>query len=437
MGAVGIVGLPVFCASVAIADANARAAGRLTSATPIAQSSCLWTGPSDTAFDLTDPLTNVAFPDTGAVYWSAEFTLPAGATLELDGQFAHARYQSLTAYSLATGIALSAVDDVATQPAPGSSNPYLPGADRTANLRSYTITVVDGRKPAQPAQNTIYAAAAGQTTQVLVYRVYLPDSFTPSDVTGGVGLPNPVLHLAGGSTLTGAAACQAIDAASTPLATPAPHPGIYDLWRNQSGEPATFPASATPTFTTQAPAWMTLECIFTGECGDYGNPDNAYMSAYVNRGFPAGPVLVLRGQLPTTPVTGPGVATVTTGQLRYWSICQYSLYTTAVAGCADDSNIPLDANRDYTIVSSLPQDRPGNATTQCGVAWIPWPAAGDGLGHLNDGLLVVRNMLPAAGFTNAIQDVTSPSSTVAVLGPYYPQGSYTTTTAFQQLGCPV
>jgi hypothetical protein len=413
---------------VACLSPGARAAA-------IAQSSCFWGTPVDTAFDMSNPATNIAFPDTGAVYWGAQITMPAGSRIVFTGQFAHARYQSLTTYSPATAAAIDSLNDVSTQPDPGSTNPYLPGADRTATQRNYTITMFDAPLPASKAANTLYAGATGQTSQQIIDRIYLPDSFTPADVTGGVGLPTPTLVLANGATETGAAECQTLDAVTGPLPAPAEHPILYAMWRNTGSPYATFPASATPQFTIAATGWFSVACIFAGECGYYANPDNRYMYAYVNRGFPAGSVLVLRGKLPTTPATGPGVTTMGTGDMRYWSICQNSLYTTAGAGCLNDSDIPVDANGDYTIVTSLASDRPANATAACGVGFIAWPTLGDGDGHLNDGLLIVRNMLPSAGFQNAIQDASS-ADLQTQLGAYYPQGTYTTTSAFQALGCP-
>ncbi|MGP0047469.1 MAG: hypothetical protein ACLPZR_01290 [Solirubrobacteraceae bacterium] len=389
----------------------------------------------DTMFEMGNSAVNFAFPDTGAVYWGAQITMPAGSTIVLDGQFAHARYQSLTAYSPATHVAIESLDDVATEPDLGSVNPYQPGADRDADQRSYTVTVDDQPPPAQKAPNTLYAGASGEASQQLIYRVYLPDAAQPTEVTGGVGLPIPVLHLADGTVETGASECQTLDAVAGPFPETLPPASAYAQWRDQAGQPPTFPAAPTPQFQTFDWNWLILACLLYGSCGNYGNPDNGYMWAYVNRGFPAGPVLVLRGELPSTPTTGIGVHTMGTGQMRYWSMCQNSVYSTMGAGCVNDGDIPLNAQRDYTIVTSLPQDRPANATLQCGVAWIPWPAQGDGDGNLNDGLLLVRNLLPDPSFTHAIQNA-APWDVQSVLGPYYPQGAYTTTAAFQQLGCP-
>lgn len=160
------------------------------------------------------------------------------------------------------------------------------------------------------------------------------------------------------------------------------------------------------------------------------------MYAFVSRGFRAGPVLVLRGKLPTTAQTGPGVRRMGSGQLRYWSICQNeSLFTSIGSGCVHDSQIPLSRGREYTIVTSLRSQRPANAIARCGVAWIPWPAAGDGDGHRQDGLLIVRNMLPAQSFHHAIQDTATPGDERSVLGPYDPVGRYTTAAGFERRGC--
>src|SRR3712207_7096113 len=61
-------------------------------------------------------------------------------------------------------------------------------------------------------------------------------------------------------------------------------------------------------------------------------------------------------------------------------------------------------SRDYTIVVSQAADRPLNATVGCGIAWLDWGDRGDGAGRPDYGLLIMRNMLPADSFGQAIQD---------------------------------
>ncbi len=432
-------------AAVAIPAASSSASGgpSARASRRISQTTCFWTGEVSSKFGIG---LNNAFPDSGAVYWTAQITMPAGSWIVFNGRFARALYQSLNTYNVGpTHAPVDALDDLSTKPDRGSTNPFRPGANRDATKRLYTITMYNEAVPAHQSSNTLYAGVAGQASQDIIYRVYLPDSFTRSDLTGGVGLPVPRLHLANGSVQTGQTACRTLDAKTGPLPLSTLPKAYYETLRDQPGKPATFPATPTPKFLAYYNTTFSINCGYYGHCSDhpariggqYSNIDNQYISALVNRGFAAGPVLVLHGKLPTTPKTGPSVKRMGAGQLRYWSMCQnQSLYTTIGSGCVYDSEVPVNKQGYYTIVTSLAKDRPKNATAKCGVAWIPWPTQGDGDGHLVDGLLIVRNMLPSASFHHAIQDTTVPGDEQAVLGPYYPRGSYTTKAKFEHKGCP-
>ncbi len=423
--------------SIASIGSGARATGR-----PIPQTTCFWTGYASSKLGIG---LNTAFPDTGAVYWVAQITMPPGSRIVFTGRFAHARYQSMNTYDVGpTHAPVDALDDVSVRPDRGSTNPFLPGANRDATNRSYTITMYNKPVPAHKRANTLYAAVPGQASQDVIYRVYLPDSFTRADLTGGVGLPVPELHLANGAVRKGQAACRTVGAMTGPLPLTTLPKAIYEALRDQAGEPATFPAMPRPVFLAYYNTTFSINCGYHRKCsghparigGQYSNIDNQYMASFVNRGFGAGPVLVLHGKLPTTPKTGPTVKRMGSGQLRYWSMCQNeSLYTTIGSGCVYDSQVPVNRQGYYTIVTSLTRDRPSNAIARCGVAWIPWPARGDGDGHLDDGLLIVRNMLPSPSFHHAIQDTTVPGDEAGVLGPYYPRGGYTTKAKFERRGC--
>lgn len=428
--------------AVALPSPVAVAASAKVSGFP--QTTCFWGNRMDSKF-ATDPARNYAFPDSGAVYWNASVIMPPGSTIVLKGRFAHARYQSLNAYNVATHGPVDALNDVSTKPDPGSTNPYLPGARRDAKRRSYTITMRNEILPGGTrAPNTIYAGVAGQERQILALRIYVPDSFRQRELTGGVGLPEPELQLADGTVQKGQAACDTMHATQGPPPLTTLPADAYAALRSPPGVSPTFPSSNPPVFRAFYNTAYSLNCGFKGDCpanperigGQYSNIDNTYMSAFVNRGFPAGPVLVLKGRLPTTPRTGPKVKTMGRGQLRYWSVCQNeSIFTTKGAGCLYDVQVPVDRNHNYTIVSSLPADRPKNATARCGVGFVPWPENGDGAGHRNDGFLIVRNMLPSASFTQAVQNTKVPGDEAAVMGPYLPKGSYTTKAKFQKRGC--
>ncbi len=431
-------------AGLAATAGAAPAVGSHKAAPAIPQTDCFWTNRLASKFD-TDPVHNYAFPDTGAVYWSAKVTMPAGATIVLKGRFAHARYQSINSYNKAGNAPVDALNDIATKPDVGSKNPYVAGANRNAAKRGYTITVLNEAVPAGArAANTVYAGVAGQSDQLLVLRVYEPDSFKKAELTGGVGLPQMELHLADGTVQTGAAACGTLNAQGGQLSLTTVPESLYASLRNPAGAAPTFPAVAKPNFRAYYNTGYIISCWYQGNCasqpartgGQYSNIDNNYVAAFVSTAFAAGPVLVLRGKLPKTPATGAKVAKMGKGDMRYWSICQNeSLYTTKGAGCLFDSQIPVDKHGNYTIVSSKSGDRPKNATAKCGVGYVPWPKNGDGDGHLSDGLLVVRNMLPSASFHHAVQDTKVPGDEAKVMGAYLPKGDYTTKAAFQKKGC--
>ena len=329
-------------------------------------SNCLWLGPA-AGNDLSAE-SNFAFPDAGAVYWSSQIEIPAGSVLKLNGKFTHARYQSLNSYG-SDAAPTDALNDLNTQPSKGSQNPFLRGANRDARKRDYVARILPTPVPLDSADrrpNTLYAGVEGQDQQRLIYRVYLPDK--GEDLTGGVGLPRPELKLADGTTMTGASACNAVQSTRERLPLTLLPETLYESLRDQPGKPETFPANDSPVFRAYYSTGFTISCSYQGNCagtpervgGQYSNIDNNYVSSLVSRGF--GDVLVLRGKLPRTPRTLDGRGKMQEGQMRYWSICQNeSLFTTRGAGCVYDEQIPTDAKRRYTIVTSLPADRPETA----------------------------------------------------------------------------
>jgi len=406
---------------------------------------CFWFGPTAR---LDDPDDNYAFPDEQAHYYAAMFSVLEGATLTFHHEYAHARYQSLNSYNASTFAPTDALNDVSTVPNPGSRNPYLPGSVRAGSVRrSYTVNLVDTPPPTDPklrSVNTLYAGVAGQSRVILAYRLYRPD--LGQDQLGGVGLPRPVLRLADGTEVTGTALCQAVAAEQRttlpltylPLST-------YQALRNQPGMPIGFPAEPTPVWRTYYSSSWNLGCFFKRLCGgtpaktggQYSNKDNEYVSTYVSRAF--GQVLVLRGRLPVTPRTTHGEPRMAARtDMRYWSICSNESYaTTRAVACVYDEQVVADARGHYTIVLSLPADRPSNATRKNGVTWLSLSPQGDGMGNLDDTFLIVRNMLPSTEFTHAIQDTKVPGDEKTVMGDYLPVGTYMSKADFERGGSSV
>ncbi|WP_410876925.1 hypothetical protein [Nocardia sp. A7] len=426
-------------APIAAACTNSLGPGDVDSAQQHDTSSCFWFGPT---FSTTNQELNYAFPDSGALYWAAQFAIPAGAALTVKGEYAHARYQSLNSYNITDNTPTAALNDVSTAPDAGSTNPYLPGADRTGeDNRSYTATVRNEAPGAAAAPNTLYAGVPGQERTTLVYRLYLPDN--GRDITGGVGLPRPELRLANGEVVTGEKLCEAVGAATTTPKVDVLPMGKYLALRDAPGKPATFPAAEQPVWRTYYNTQFGLGCSYLGKCegtpartgGQYSNIDNNYVNAYVSRGF--GEVLTLTGTMPRTPHTLDSVSSADGDvDMRYWSLCSNeSIATTRATGCVFDEEVPLDAARRYTVVASLPEDRPANATEACGVAWVPLPSTGDGAGHPEDAYLILRNMLPTKGFGHAVQDTKTPGDEKAVMNAYLPDGKYSSKAEFEAKGC--
>jgi hypothetical protein len=388
---------------------------------------------------------NVAFPDTAAEYWIAEVPMPPGGFIQLSGSYPHSRYMSLIDYT-AAGQSIDGLADVQVAPDPGSGNPFAAGADRTATQRSWTVDVVGGGAPAAGrAPNTIYSTSADGTrtslpgTALIIYRVYEPDSGL--DIAGGVGLPAIAL----------------VDATGKRTALPAcpddslPNTGLTQQLAAQ-GSAGSSPLPNTGLGSTNPPQWVKFTNLANGVAtgaldnqltgasvyppvagatntlppgGFFDNVNVSYVTAFYSAGF--GPVLAFHARAPTAPRTLAGWPTMGTGQVRYWSLCTNN-GATLVYGCAHDDEVPLDAHGDYTLVVSTAANRPSNATIGCGVIWLP-------VGPAPQAVVILRNMLPAPDFANAIQRATQ-GTEPQTLGPYYPVGRYYgQRSAFEATGC--
>jgi len=404
---------------------------------------CFWTGP----FTAANEKTNTAYPGTEITYWGAKFRTPAGAVLRLLGQYPHARYSSLNAYESNGGVPTGSIPDRDIKPDKGSTNTSLPGRDRNAKKRDWTVRVVGGEAPSKPAGNTLYAQPSSDAYQDIIYRVYVSDKGRSR--AGGVRIPTPELTLSDGTVLTGQALCSALNSNHDYKSQNVPT-ALYESLVNWPGkDPLTNPAEADFSFVkffnlplslarykTQAEfdaAWQANP----NEVGTlYGNNDARYMTGAFSTRF--GKVLVIKGSMPTTPKTFKGQRRAKSGQLVEWDMCTLeSVATPKTNKCLFDEQVPLKGKRRrYTIVVAKNADRPKNATRKCGVAFLPADPDGDGVGRKDAGLLLTRNVIPSAGFKHAIQNVTSPYDAAKVMGRYYPRGSYTSKAAFQKLGCP-
>ncbi len=380
---------------------------------------------------------NILFPEVTTRYLAGVVPVPPGGHVEIKGQFPHARYMSLQTYST-TLQSLSVLRDEQIVPDKGSTNPYVAGADRSAKNRSYTVRLVSGKPPASGRPpNTLYDTNpdGSQNGRGLAYRIYLADKGT--DTFGNAPAPRISLHLSSGTALP-IPECPDVVPDTAPLSdvlaelgldVQIPLPGLL-----AHREPAFHRFVNAPTSYALAVSdnqylnglTPALEAITTKLPSGLGeNADNKYVAAYLSQEF--GTVLALRAKLPKTPKTFNGEKTMGAGQMRFWSMCT-GVLTTQTFGCVVDKDVPVDKNRRYTVVISTAAGRPRNATAKCGVAWLPW-------GPVPKGIAIMRNMLPAPTFTQAVQNAQR-GKEKQTLGPYYPVGTYSSKAAFEKRGCP-
>lgn len=268
----------------------------------------------------------------------------------------------------------------------------------------------------------MYSGTSNRTF-IMLYRLYVPDA--GSGLTGGVGLPRPVVHTADGRTLTGAAACAALQPDRALVTMPAMTPAQYQMYE------AVAPVDV----------WQRTRLrLFAVNEQIYPNNNNNYVDLQVQRSD-AEPVIVLRGTLPTTPATVRGDPVMGGGDMRYWSLCSYQFVTYASVGCLYDQSIVTDASGHYTIAISRAADRPANATAGCGLNWLPLSDLGEGgFGNPDDGMIVLRNMLVAPGFSQGVNTLPltysqgSPNAPTP-MGPYLPTVAQSTVAQFESLGC--
>jgi hypothetical protein len=375
--------------------------------------------------DVSAQTLNIAAPDTHTHYWVQPYVMGPQSSIVITGTYPFARYFSFVAYT-SDGLPIGDVSlhDTEIAPDPGSVNPFTtPNPPTDPNMRRYTARVVPSQQ-SPTSTNTLTGLPTGQTSGLgfLVYRVYLPnDSHEP---TGGVALPS--LEIDGVTRPTCSAAQQGVrDRLLAPL--------LDSLVASSSPDPSTVVRD--PSLFRRAP---TLGGLFP-------NPDNQYVFAASD--WAPGRVVVLRGKGFTFPNTQHGGSVTTPTQLRYWSWCSNELANPYPAvQCAADDETVLDAQDYYTVVISMPQDRPRNATKANGVTWLAWENASTARSSAQvvPNIAYLRTMLPAAGFTQSAQGVPAPTAgasaqqlaaqAAATMGPYYPAGVYCTKSQFETQG---
>ncbi len=409
------------------------------------------------------------WPDTQSTYFIGRLAMPAGSSLTLNFAYPHARYFQFALYRWErnTFVATDALAGPEIEPDPGSTNPFRVGANRLAERRNFTLRILAEAAPADPkqrARNTVYAGKGGGELEGVI-RIYLPDQGSDgagwgpaAAASGGRGLPTYSATLADGTKLS---AAEVVKQFARPIKGPTKQPVTAEQWEellhaktnDPTLDPATSPARKDPKWEkfwtlrySVVGAFKTPEerakIPYAGAMEGGGDPATEYLITYLSRLF--GPVYVMRGKMPTFPNTyagagGKGLEVMPDAQTQYWSLvsCEAAPSGQIVDGLTD-MQVPLDADRNYTIVVSRKEDRPKNATLENGVAWMEWSPRGEGIdgpkNRADFGMLMLRIMANNPNWAQSPDKVTKPGMEEAVMGPYYPRGYYTDKATFEAQG---
>lgn len=436
---------------------------------------CFWGGPKGLDYGLlpgAQPIQQpVLYPDQGSTYFVGQFHLLPGQKLEITGQYPHERYFSFTvAHNLPNG-GLGGGDylrDDQIDPDPGSTNPFVPTNRRDVSPRNYTLHIVQGNPPENPADrpsNTVYTSSNSPETLIhLAMRNYIPDE--GYDGTGNATLleENPtalpqvklIQPRGKGPSLTGEAMCKAVRATKNAESKNF----TVTMWDELvafSGDPTSAPAKPTPVWEYFWSIQYSVTGLFIpnqvervslfppSDAGGFAqNPDTGFLSAMYSLEY--GSVYVIRGKMPSHQKTKLGNPNWTPDtQVRYWSTCTGATPPSGAGwDCVWDQAVPVDEDGYYTLVVSRPEDRPANARRECGFKWMDFgKGEGDFLGArpwVN--VAYMRFMDPNPDWAQSPKNIPLPTATNPypqdqyVMKEYFPSSHYETKAEFESHGCP-
>ncbi|MCB0726505.1 MAG: DUF1254 domain-containing protein [Ignavibacteriae bacterium] len=407
------------------------------------------------------------WPEMQSTYFKIDLKLPKGAGIIFKGTYPHCRYFQIALYKaqnntfVSTGEAFAG-DEIESDP--GSENPFVVGANRLTENREFTLAIIADDRPSDKNMqkpNTLYAGTTGDAIECFV-RIYLNDNgfdgagLRPASSSHeGTGLPKYTGFLEDGTRLS---ASEVVEKFMNSIPVDTKQPFTADQWVNMviskdndpSLKPETSPARNPPVWEKY---WNINYSIigafkspedrakipYAGAMDGGGDPTTQYMLTLLSRKF--GTVYVMKGKMPEFPDTfagnsGRGLEIMPESQTQYWSIvsCEAAPSGQIYDGLCD-MQIPLDKDRNYTIVFSRKEDRPSNATIENGIAWLEWSPKGEGLddprNRTDFGMLMIRIMANNPEWKERPDLITKPGMEESVMGPYYPVGEYTSKEDFE------
>jgi hypothetical protein len=408
------------------------------------------------------------FPDKAATYFVVNIIIPKSGMLILKGQYPHVRYFSITvANQLGDGQLGNGgyIRGDQILPDSGSENPFLYLNNRNSLFRNYTVYIIQGLPPKEKIENnTLYTGVSSYKYRVHIsIRSYLSNK--GYDGTGNVklnvsnsnitnGLPIVTLVLIGGKKIKGDELVTILQAEKK--GDPdgyTKNQWFLDIERSEDKinspsfvEPVSqlfwdTDYSVTGAFEAKSPKQRVINHPPSGQGGFANNPDTKYMVLPFSFGF--GEVLVIRGKMPSHPVTWHGGDFLPKDpEVQYFSI------STAAAPPSGegwdtlcDEQIPTNENGTYTIVVSWPWNRPENAVRKNGISWLN---PGSGEGHYIGarswvGLIYFRFQNPKIGWKYSPSNIPIPTfenpipKDPIIMGPFYPKAEYTSKLKFEKI----
>lgn len=351
------------------------------------------------------PFTEEAYfyPELNATYWfwryDGDDPSAQNVAFRLQGLYPYARNSSYHFYpTLNGGSADNSLRDTFILPDEGSVNPYLPGVDRHAPNRSFSLWIVpwDSQRVGQP--NTLVSTPDTEYPTFML-RVYRPDAGFED---GGVPLPT-------------------IEAFDDDTGEPVPCPPILDAVPPIPVDPDLGP-----------PADSLVSFYRSGGDGYYPNDDNKYLVARLApRTF--GRILIVRLYPPTFLDTYENPEAVFTGdeEVRYMSLCMGGQISTRTSECIADDEFLLNQDGFFNVVVGPDSTFLRSLAAARGYNYMVWY-------NLTNPMLLYRQMVPHPDFSGSIANVPhyDPEQPAAgqeaqnFIGDYAPYGRYCSITAF-------
>lgn len=365
--------------------------------------------------------------DFNAGYYTFPYEVNPDIDIVIKGQFPYARYMSFTLSGQLDNVIANAPDQ-ALLPDPGSTNPFMPGADWNANNRKYTIRIRSTAPPQgsshfvpEAGNNTFYAGTLKDGTQnrfgLLGFRIYVPS--IGYDKTGGVGLPK-ITYCSAKKNYRTTGIAGNVD--KTTLSDNPLNPA--NVFNKESFVQRYCDIAAQNCDLT----WSRIGVIATRIL----QPDlNTIYTLSNQLKRDPGKLLFIRWKAPTFPDTYHNIGILGNEDMRYWSmsfITQVGLLSLYTLG---DFQTIIDKKGYVNLVISFGAPRPPHVTTENGFNWID--ASKLPLVPLT---LFYRNNQVSQRFPYSAKNI--PEGQVVppeVMGEYYPCGKYVNPLYFDSCCC--